>query len=78
MLPTAGRVFLLETASEGMLKGGGSGMTESPGRRGVEGTLVFGVLVVELDEGLVEVDLIGSVTIVGRPAMEAYMDDAWR
>lgn len=79
-LPTAGRVFLLETASEGMLKGGGSGTTEIVGGIELEGTLVIDGLVVELREWLVEAEAVlgeGDI-MVGRPAMEAYIDDAWR
>lgn len=63
-----------------MLKGGGSGTTEIVGGIELEGTLVIDGLVVELREWLVEAEAVlgeGDI-MVGRPAMEAYIDDAWR
>lgn len=63
-----------------MLKGGGSGRTESVGAIEPEGTLVIDGLVAELEEWLMEAEAVlgeGDI-MVGRPAMEAYIDDAWR
>lgn len=67
-----------------MLKGGGSGRTESAGRIEVDGGLVVGMLFVELEECLVEVEagaeaeaaLVEEDVTLGRPAMEAYILDA--
>lgn len=71
---------MLETAGEGMVEGGGSGRTESVGGSDAEGSFLVGGLVVELEEWLVESEtgLVEGVIMAGRPAMEAYTDDAWR
>lgn len=67
-----------------MLKGGGSVRTERTGKREMVGVFVVGVLVAELNAWLVEEEaeaeagLVEGDIMVGRPAMEAYIDDSWR
>lgn len=67
-----------------MLKGGGAERTDSAGSIEAEGTLVVDRLVVELEEWLVEAEaeaeavLVPDDIMVGRPVIEAYIDDPWR
>lgn len=71
-----------------MLKGEGAERTDSAGSSEAEGTLVVDGLVVELEEWFVEAEaeaetkveavLVADDIMVGRPAIEAYIDDPWR